>query len=105
MVTDSDIRTLAARIAEEFRPQRIVLFGSHAHASARPDSDIDLLVIMTVEGPRYRLAARIRASLPVTTPIDVVVRSPEDVRTARAKGDPIVLDAMQTGVVLYPAAA
>ncbi len=34
------------RIARQFDPPRIILFGSWARGDARPDSDIDLLVVL-----------------------------------------------------------
>ncbi len=105
MVTRADIQALASKIAAEYRPEKIVLFGSHAHGAPHEDSDVDLLVVLPVEGPRYRLAARIRAGLTAATAIDIVVRSPRDVASAADRGDPIVLDAMESGVVLYSAAA
>src|SRR4051794_31061312 len=40
------IRKLAREIAEKFRPERIILFGSHAYGTPHADSDVDLLVIM-----------------------------------------------------------
>jgi len=38
-----------------FHPRRIVLFGSFARGDARPDSDIDLLVILDDDAPREKL--------------------------------------------------
>lgn len=38
------ILSVARQIAERFRPECIILFGSHAHGQATPDSDVDLLV-------------------------------------------------------------
>ncbi len=97
---------MAEVIVGEFRPERIILFGSHASGRAGEESDVDLLVVLPVTGPRYRLAARIRAALPAGVPIDVVVRSPEDAAKAASNGgDPVVAEAMRRGVVLYPAAA
>lgn len=40
------IRRLARQIAEKFRPQRIILFGSFAYGEPGPDSDVDILVVM-----------------------------------------------------------
>ena len=34
------------RIADRFRPERIILFGSYAYGHLKPESDVDLLVIM-----------------------------------------------------------
>lgn len=104
-VTDQDIRALADRIVAEFHPEKIILFGSQAHGVPRQDSDIDLLVVLPVQGPRFRLAGKIRSRLPDTLPIDIVVRSPEDVSAGRSLGDPLTLEALQTGIVLYQAAA
>ena len=78
MVSDQDIKALADRIATEFHPQRIVLFGSRAAGRAREDSDIDLLVVLDFDGPAYLKAAEIRAGLSAELPIDIVARTPAD---------------------------
>ena len=46
------IRKMVNRILEHFDPDRIILFGSHARGEAGPDSDVDLLVVMTVRGSK-----------------------------------------------------
>ncbi len=103
--TPQDIQRLAERIVEKFRPEQVVLFGSHACGVARDDSDVDLLVVMAYTGSRSRHAASIRAALPASIPIDVVVRTPEEVRGRLSTGDPLILDALENGKVLYAAAA
>ena len=40
------IRAVAERIADHFQPEKIILFGSHAYGHPKPESDVDLLVIM-----------------------------------------------------------
>src|SRR6267142_3465057 len=40
------IRRYARAIAEEFQPDKIILFGSYAYGTPHEDSDVDLLVIM-----------------------------------------------------------
>jgi predicted nucleotidyltransferase len=35
------------RLADAYRPERIYLFGSHARGEASPDSDYDLLVVVS----------------------------------------------------------
>ncbi len=38
MITMDEIQAFASRIVEQFRPQRIILFGSYARGSATADS-------------------------------------------------------------------
>jgi predicted nucleotidyltransferase len=40
------IHEMVRRIAAQFSPDKIILFGSHARGDARPDSDVDLLAKM-----------------------------------------------------------
>ena len=46
MVTQGQIETYAADVAREFRPLKIVLFGSYAYGTPNDDSDVDLMVIL-----------------------------------------------------------
>jgi predicted nucleotidyltransferase len=106
MVTDQAIRDLAARIAAEFRPERIILFGSRAVGAAREDSDVDLLVVLPYEGSALSKSAEIIARIhPGTFAIDLLVRTPEEVAWRYEGGDPLIRDAVDQGIVLYEAAA
>ncbi len=42
MVTLDSIVELSGRIAREFQPERIILFGSHACGTTAGESDVDL---------------------------------------------------------------
>jgi predicted nucleotidyltransferase len=101
MVSDRDIQALADTIVARFRPDRIVLFGSQARGEPGEESDVDLLVVLEGAGPRYKDAGAIRAALRTDIPLDVVVRRPHEFRNHL--GDPLVLDALQHGRVLYAA--
>ena len=50
-VLAAPVRRVIDEIAERFRPERIVLFGSHAAGAADAGSDVDLLVIMETSQP------------------------------------------------------
>ena len=39
------IDQLVKVIVQEVNPQEVILFGSHARGDARPDSDVDVMVI------------------------------------------------------------
>ncbi len=45
-IPEEVIRELVSRIALKFRPKLILLFGSYAYGKPRPESDVDLLIVM-----------------------------------------------------------
>ena len=78
------IRRLARQIAKQFKPQKIILFGSHAREMAAPDSDVDLVVVMNVEGSKRQKATEIDIALfGLDVPIDVIVMRPEELERNR----------------------
>jgi predicted nucleotidyltransferase len=69
---------IVARIVRRFQPEQIILFGSHALGNAGPDSDVDLLVVMAVEGSVRDKRLEIRQALhdiPLT--VDLIVTRPD----------------------------
>jgi predicted nucleotidyltransferase len=96
-----DIRGLSRRIAEEFRPSRIILFGSHARGKARDDSDVDLLVMMPYRGHPIGKAVEIVRKMNPRFSVDVIVRSPAEVREGLAGEDALLVEIMNKGRVLY----
>ncbi len=73
------VRRVVEQIAERFRPERIILFGSHAAGTADEGSDVDLLVVMATAEPVRRQATAIYRSLDHDVPVDVLVRTPDQV--------------------------
>jgi predicted nucleotidyltransferase len=97
------IDDLANRIATAFSPERIVLFGSFAYGSPGVDSDVDLLVVMPCVGKPWRKAAEIRNRVRPEFPLDLLVRTPEQVAERVALGDGFVREILDRGTVLYEA--
>jgi len=71
-------------IVDRFKPNRIILFGSHARGEAKDDSDLDIFVEMeTQESPPER-AVQVSAIFGLRPwPMDVVVYTPEEVKRMR----------------------
>lgn len=96
------VREIVQRIAQTIRPEKIILFGSRARGEARPDSDIDLLVIAHSNQPRYRRAAPLYGALSgIAAPLDILVYSPEEVEDWRDVRQAFVTTAIREGQVLY----
>ncbi len=101
MVSMKDIRAVGRRIAREFHPQRVILFGSYARGAARPDSDVDLLVIAPFEGTGFRQSLKILNRLDLRLPLDLIAYRPEDIQRRYVEGDPLIREALDHGKVLY----
>ncbi len=96
-----EIRALGRRIAREFHPEQVILFGSHARGTAHGDSDIDVLVVTRFEGSGFRHALAILNRLDSRLPLDLMAYRPEDVERRYREGDPLIRDALDHGKVLY----
>ena len=101
MVAMGKIKELAGRIAKEFKPERIVLFGSYAYGTPRPDSDVDLLVIMHFEGKSFWKSLEIANVVNPPFSTDLLARRPDDTERRYALGDPLIKEALDHGRVLY----
>jgi predicted nucleotidyltransferase len=103
MTTLEQIEELGRDIGREFYPHRVMLFGSYAYGEPSADSDVDILVIMPHEGKGWRVASEIRGRLRPRFPLDLLVRTPEELRRRLALGDCFLKEIMLKGKVLYEA--
>jgi predicted nucleotidyltransferase len=102
----AEIERMVKRIVDEFAPQRIILFGSYARGTYGPDSDVDLLVIMNVEGSKKEIAIQIdRTLIDRKIPLDIIVATPEDVERYRGLVGNVIRPALEEGRILYERAA
>ena len=99
---DREITKMVRRIVRQFHPERVILFGSHARGEAGPDSDVDLLIVMPVQGPRRERQVDIRVALhDISVPKDIIVTSPEDFAWRKDTVGTIEYPAVREGKVLY----
>ncbi len=106
LITKEIIEGMVARIVERFRPDKIVLFGSCARGEITYDSDVDLLVIMPVEGKRRDKAVEIRrAVLDIPVPKDIIVHTPEDIQVYGDQIGTLLKSALEEGRTLYEKSA
>ena len=101
MVSMKEIREVGQQIGRQFRPDRVLLFGSYADGSATDDSDVDLLVVLPFDGRPFHKSLEILNRLDIRFPCDLVARPPEDVARRYEQGDPLIRDALDRGKVLY----
>ncbi|MEK6286169.1 MAG: nucleotidyltransferase domain-containing protein [Acidobacteriota bacterium] len=99
---ESVLQEMVRRLVEAIDPDRIILFGSRARGDAKPDSDVDLLVIKdSSEPPHKRSISAYRALGGLSTPIDILWRTPEEVEEWAGVRNYVTTRAIREGRVLY----
>jgi len=100
------IAQMVRRIVERFHPEKIILFGSHARGTAGSDSDVDLLVVMPVEGSKRAKTVEIGVALhDIRIPKDIIVVTPDEMAKYGDIVGHIIYPALREGKVLYDRAA
>lgn len=97
------IQEITRRLVAEFAPEKIVLFGSHAWGHPDENSDLDLLVVVPEsDQPAPRRAARAyRCLREVPIPLDILVKTREEVERTRHVPASLIHEVLERGRLLY----
>jgi predicted nucleotidyltransferase len=87
-------------VAERFRPDKIILFGSYAYGTPHADSDVDILVVMPCVNELDQ-ACRISIVTDPPFPLDVIVCTPKRLAWRLKEGDWFLREVVSRGKVLY----
>ncbi len=95
------IQSVVKQIATQYSPDKIILFGSYAYGKPRPESDVDLLVVMNTTRKETEQAIHICQSISYQFGLDLIVRTPTTLTHRLALGDPFLQEVVSKGKVLY----
>jgi predicted nucleotidyltransferase len=102
-ITLADIQQVVRQIVEHFHPQKVFLFGSYAYGQPTSDSDVDLLIAMETPLRGVEQAVEIRKTVDLPFPVDLLVRTPQQIAERLALGDVFLREVVTKGMVLYEA--
>jgi predicted nucleotidyltransferase len=94
------IRRFAQEVAERFQPHKIILFGSYAYGQPHADSDVDILVVMPARN-QLDQAVKIHQAILPPFPLDIIVRTPGNMKWRLEEGDSFLREVVVKGKVLY----
>ena len=98
------IEELIRRIVGVVHPLRIIQFGSAARGNMRPDSDIDVLLVMPEGTHRRHTAQDVHQQLfgfPMS--VDILVATPEDLRQHKDNIGLVYSQVLREGKDIYAA--
>jgi len=102
LISPETIDGVTKAIAENFHPEKIILFGSYASGNPTPDSDLDFLVVMDTDQPRNKRSTPIRLMFsPVPCAMDILVYTPDEIKKWNGVTNHIVTEAHLDGRVVY----
>ena len=101
-MTDPLVEQVVHRIAEAIHPRQIILFGSRATGQARPDSDLDLLIVYSGDKSKREIKLAVQRLFPARDfSMDVFVLTPDELETYRHVANTLAREASERGVVCY----
>lgn len=99
-----EAKKLAETLAKQYKPEKIILFGSAARGDYHADSDIDLLIIKQSDKKKaYRIKEIFKSlrNVPRVYPLDPIVYTPDEIKERLSLGDYFIKRIMREGEILY----
>jgi len=101
-VLDDVLVEIVRRIVEVADPERIILFGSYAYGKPRGESDLDILVVMDSDLPRYKRSVPIyKALADLLIPMDILVYTPQEIEDWSDVPQAFITSILRKGRVIY----
>lgn len=96
-----EIRQITEVIAQNYQPEKIVLFGSAAHGSFRDGSDVDLMIIKDTNKKPMARVREVVDLLPHSIDVDILVLTPKEWQARRQERHYLVREIEKTGQVVF----
>ncbi len=101
MVKEKEIEDVVKRIVENYKPEKVYLFGSFAWGKPNKDSDVDLFIIKNTEAKHLERDKTVRRIINRELPADLLIYTPEETQRRLGIGDFFIKNILQKGKVLY----
>ena len=95
-----EIDSIVSQVIKNYRPEKIILFGSAAHGEFTEDSDIDLLIVKNTEQPFTERLRELYRTLDYNIALDILVYTQDEIDKYRPQSY-FIQDIFEKGIVLY----
>ncbi len=98
------INRIVDKIIKEYRPEKVILFGSYAYGEPTEDSDIDLLIIKNTDKrpiDRWVEVKRLLRGTADKLPVSPFVYTEKEIEERVSMKDFFIEEILKTGKVLY----
>lgn len=103
ITTQQKLKKVTEKIVKEYKPEKIILFGSYAWGKPHLDSDVDLFIIKESRKRQIDRMRELRMKLIGNNfpPMDILIYTPKELSRRLAIGDFFVREIIENGQVLY----
>lgn len=102
MINKTKISDIVSKIAKNYDPDKIILFGSYANNTANEDSDLDFIIVKNTDVPKQRRGRDVRRYLlGAMVPIDLKIYTPKEFEKECHSEFSFLHSAIKNSVVLY----
>lgn len=109
---DEEIEKTMSEITEklkrQYKPLKIILFGSYAYGKSSKDSDIDLLILKNTTKRRVDRFVEVKKIIynpELKVPVLPLIYTPEELEERLKLGDDFIKEILSKGIVIYEGAS
>lgn len=95
------LKKITQRIVKEYKPEKIILFGSYAWGRPTADSDFDLCIIKRDKKDFLKETRKIRGIIDGKIAADILVYTPDEMKRRFEMGDHFFRQIIKMGKTLY----
>lgn len=104
VIVERKIQKIADKIAKQFKPDKVILFGSYAWGKPHADSDVDLFIVKETDQSKIERGQEIERILWNSgMPVDALVYTPEETQKRLDIEDFFIQNILTKGKILYSA--
>lgn len=98
---EEELKKIVQRLKTNYKPERIILFGSLVDGRVGRGSDIDLIIIKQTEEDPWTRASKVDRFIEHNMPVELLVYTPEEIEERLQMNDFFVKEVLERGKVLY----
>lgn len=103
MKNQKEIKKIVNQIVRNYKPEKIILFGSYASGKIRENSDVDLAVIKKTKAKFTRRLFKIAGMIKSSLGTDILVYTPKEWNDALAEENYFIKEIAEKGKLVYAA--
>lgn len=98
---EKELKKVVERLKTNYKPEKIILFGSLAGDRVSKGSDIDLIIIKQTEDDPWTRTSKVDGFIEHNMPVELLVYTPEEIKERLKMNDFFVKEVLEKGEILY----